>query len=75
MRAVGAAAPAARIIADANESWSEDNLHALMMAAAGQRIALIEQPLPAGRDAMLATIPHPVPVCADESAHTAADVA
>lgn len=74
MRAVAAVAPAARIIADANESWSEDNLHALMMAAAGQRIALIEQPLPAGCDAMLATIPHPVPVCADESAHTAADL-
>jgi L-alanine-DL-glutamate epimerase-like enolase superfamily enzyme len=30
----------------------------------------VEQPLPAGKDAILARIARPVPVCADESVHT-----
>jgi L-alanine-DL-glutamate epimerase-like enolase superfamily enzyme len=42
-----------------------------LLAAARCRIALIEQPLPAGKDAILRRIPHPVPICADESVHTA----
>ena len=37
-------------------------------------MALIEQPLPAGRDGILRAIPHPVPICADESVHTADDL-
>jgi len=74
IRAVAAAAPNARLILDANESWREDALHDLMMVAAHHRVALIEQPLPAGRDEALAHIPHPVPVCADESVHVAADL-
>ena len=39
--------------------------------AAELGIALVEQPLPAGKDAILGRIAHPVPVCADESVHTA----
>ncbi|MCI5077275.1 N-acetyl-D-Glu racemase DgcA [Oricola sp.] len=74
MHAVAAAAPRSRIIADANEAWTPDSLPELMREAARVRIALIEQPLPAGQDAMLAGIPHPVPICADESAHTADDL-
>lgn len=71
MRAVAAAAPRSRLIVDANEGWTEENIVGNMLAAAGLRIALIEQPLPAGADEILARIPHPVPVCADESAHLA----
>lgn len=37
-------------------------------------IALIEQPLPAGKDAILRDMAHPVPLCADESLHVAADL-
>lgn len=74
MHAVAANAPDARLIVDANESWREDNLVTMMQEAARLHVALIEQPLPAGNDAMLADIPHPVPVCADESAHVAADL-
>lgn len=74
MRAVRAAAPAATLIADANESWSEADASALLLVAARLRFALIEQPLPAGKDGMLREIPHPVPICADESAHTSADL-
>lgn len=66
--AVRAAAPAARLIVDVNEGWDEDNLAANLAACAEAGVALIEQPLPAGRDAALALVPHLVPICADESA-------
>jgi len=74
IRAVVQAAPQSRIILDANEGWTEANLAANLAAAAGLGVALIEQPLPVGRDAILAGIPHPLPICADESVHTAADL-
>ncbi|RCS25278.1 dipeptide epimerase [Phyllobacterium salinisoli] len=70
IHAVADAAPSSRIILDANEGWTEENFRKNMMIAAEAGIALIEQPLPAGQDDFLATTPRPVPVCADESAHT-----
>ncbi len=75
MQAVRAARPDARLVADANEAWTAALLTHLLQAAADARVDLIEQPLPAGDDAALATIPHAVPVCADESAHVASDLA
>jgi L-alanine-DL-glutamate epimerase-like enolase superfamily enzyme len=69
--AVAEAAPHSRIILDANEGWSETDIVKHMLTAARHRIALIEQPLPAGKDEILRRIPHPVPICADESVHTA----
>lgn len=74
MHAVVSAAPRSRIIIDANEAWSPDDLPELMREASRLHIALIEQPLPVGKDEILAEIPHPVPICADESAHTADDL-
>jgi L-alanine-DL-glutamate epimerase-like enolase superfamily enzyme len=74
IRAVTEAAPASRIIIDANEGWTDDNIVENMLAAAKAGVVLIEQPLPAGKDAILAKIPHPVPVCADESAHGTDDL-
>ncbi|MGD9783297.1 MAG: N-acetyl-D-Glu racemase DgcA [Hyphomicrobiaceae bacterium] len=74
MLAVRAARPDARLVADANEAWTADTLPALMATAEKAGIELIEQPLPAGDDAALAHVHRPVPVCADESVHTAADV-
>jgi L-Ala-D/L-Glu epimerase len=70
LRAVVQAAPDSRIILDANEGWTESNLESNMREAAALGIALVEQPLPQGRDAMLRQIEHLVPICADESAHT-----
>ncbi|MBB2970561.1 N-acetyl-D-Glu racemase DgcA [Mesorhizobium sp. RMAD-H1] len=70
IHAVAEAAPNSRIILDANEGWTEENFRKNMMIAAEAGIALIEQPLPAGKDELLAATPRPVPVCADESAHT-----
>jgi L-alanine-DL-glutamate epimerase-like enolase superfamily enzyme len=57
------------VIVDANEAWSPDNLWDWLDVAAELGIALVEQPLPAGEDSVLADRPHAVPVCADESAH------
>lgn len=74
IRAVTSAAPNSRIILDANEGWTDDNVVENLAAAAEFGIALIEQPLPAGADAILAHIAHPVPICADESVHEAHDL-
>ena len=68
--AVRAAAPDAMLIVDANEAWDETDLDRNMEACAEAGVALVEQPLPAGRDALLTGRPRPVPLCADESAHT-----
>ena len=74
IRAVAEAAPGSRIILDANEGWTDENIVENLAFAAAQRIALIEQPLPAGRDGLLRHIAHPVPICADESVHEAKDL-
>ncbi len=75
MAAVRQARPDARLVADANEAWTEDMLGPFLAAAAEAGFELIEQPLPADADGMLEGLQHSVPVCADESAHTRADLA
>jgi L-Ala-D/L-Glu epimerase len=67
--AVRRGAPDATLIADANEGWSEDNVTIHLAACADAGFALVEQPLPAKGDGILATLPRPLPVCADESVH------
>jgi L-Ala-D/L-Glu epimerase len=37
-------------------------------------VELIEQPFPADADEVLETLDHPIPICADESCHTGADL-
>ncbi len=37
-------------------------------------VELIEQPFPVADDAVLQILDHPIPVCADESCHTTADL-
>jgi L-alanine-DL-glutamate epimerase-like enolase superfamily enzyme len=73
LRAVRLACPTVRLIADANEACTSELLPSLMQAAAETGVELIEQPLPADADAALAGA-RPVPVCADESLHTLADL-
>jgi len=73
--AVRGAAPNATLIVDANEGWTEDNLAANLDACARAGVVLVEQPLPDGRDAALARIARPIPVCADESAHDRSSLA
>jgi L-Ala-D/L-Glu epimerase len=75
--AVRRAAPDATLIVDANEAWDEAQLEANFAACHAARVALIEQPLPAGKDGTLTGLGEArrgIPVCADESLHTAPDL-
>ncbi|QIL88871.1 L-Ala-D/L-Glu epimerase [Microbulbifer sp. SH-1] len=72
--AVRAAAPDCQLVIDANEAWDGEGLPALCQALAEHGVAMLEQPLPAGEDALLADFTHPLPICADESCHTRADL-
>lgn len=75
LAAVRSGAPDALIIVDANEGWNDRTIEANLQACKKFGVALVEQPLPAGKDAILSAIKHPVPVCADESVHTSNDLA
>ena len=74
IRAVRENAPRARLIVDANEGWSPPMLDELLPALAALGVEMVEQPLPAADDAALAGRRLALPVCADESCHTRADL-
>ena len=73
--AVRRAAPSSELIVDANEGWSAASLAANLAACAEAGVTLVEQPLPAGQDGVLASLQRPIPVCADESVHDLASLA
>ena len=70
LKAVREGAPKARLIVDANEAWTPETLVPLAQAAADVGVYMIEQPLPAGADEVLADVALPLPIGADESVHT-----
>ncbi|WP_231757663.1 L-Ala-D/L-Glu epimerase [Microbulbifer elongatus] len=72
--AVRRAAPGCELVIDANEAWSPEGLPALCEKLAEQGVSMLEQPLPVGEDRILGTFRHPLPICADESCHTRADL-
>ena len=72
--AVRAAAPRTRLIVDGNEGLAFDDLRRLAPEFARLKVSLIEQPLPAAEDLALEGWPSPVPLCADESLHTRAEL-
>ena len=72
---IRAAAPDAKLIVDANEGASSDTVQALCDTMARLGVSMVEQPIPAGQDSVLATFKHPLPICADEAFHTRADLA
>ncbi len=74
LEAVRAGAPRAVLIVDANEGWTAEIYSDLAPHLLRLGVALVEQPLPAGADDMLAEVARPLPVCADESAHDAASL-
>jgi L-alanine-DL-glutamate epimerase-like enolase superfamily enzyme len=67
LEAVRAGAPRSSIIIDANEGWNAEVYADLVPHLLRLGVELVEQPLPAGQDDLLAEIARPVPVCADES--------
>src|SRR6266487_5852627 len=74
VEAVREAAPGARFLIDANESWTSDHYCKVAPSLRQFGIELIEQPFPADADEALETLDHPIPVCADESCHTTTDL-
>jgi L-Ala-D/L-Glu epimerase / N-acetyl-D-glutamate racemase len=74
VEAVRETAPEARLFIDANESWSPKHYQKIVAALKQLGVELIEQPFPSDNDQVLETLDHPIPVCADESCHTAADL-
>jgi L-alanine-DL-glutamate epimerase-like enolase superfamily enzyme len=74
LEAVRRGAPAAKIIVDANEGWTAEVYDDLAPHLVRLGVELVEQPLPAGADEVLAEIARPLPVCADESCHDRASL-
>jgi L-Ala-D/L-Glu epimerase / N-acetyl-D-glutamate racemase len=74
VEAVRAAAPNARLLIDANESWSPRHYQSVASRLKELGVELIEQPFPANADDVLESLDHPIPVCADESCHTTPDL-
>lgn len=72
--AIRAGAPNARLIIDPNEGWDVELLSAKLRYLADIGVEMLEQPVAADRDAGLAALTSPVPICADESVHTADDL-
>lgn len=69
LTAIRRARPDVRLIVDANEGWRPEALADWLAACAEARVSLVEQPLPADEDAVLAETPREILICADESAH------
>jgi L-Ala-D/L-Glu epimerase len=74
VEAVRKTAPNARLIIDANESWSPEHYRKIVPTLKELGVELIEQPFPADADEALETLNHPIPICADESCHTTVDL-
>ena len=74
IRAVRSAAPECALIVDPNESWDQVLVEGMQPVLVELRVALLEQPVPAGADEWLEGFASGVPICADESFHVAADL-
>ena len=75
MRQIRRACPDARLIADANEAWTPALLPELMASGSRERLRTDRAAVAGrGRRCALAQLARPVPVCADESLHTRADL-
>ena len=72
--AVRAARPNVTLLVDANQGFTPATLDALWPALLDAGVALVEQPYPVGRDAWLDGAPRPIPVAADESVQSLADI-
>ncbi len=72
--AVRRGAPNARLIVDANQSWSVDALKAHAAALAADGVVLLEQPIPVGAEAGLDGYRCPIPIAADELINGVADL-
>ena len=74
VKAVHYARPEARLVLDANEGFDSQTFPEIAAEAVNFGAVLIEQPYPAGKDSALGKYAGPIAICADESAHTSADI-
>ncbi len=75
VQAVRAARPDVWIGADANQGFAVSDLEALIRALVVSGVSLLEQPLARGREADLEGLKSPIPIAADESVLSLADIA
>jgi L-alanine-DL-glutamate epimerase-like enolase superfamily enzyme len=74
VRAVRSAMPEAWLGVDANQAFTRATFRALLPVLLEARIALIEQPFPVGQESLLDDLACPIPIAADESVQTLADL-
>jgi len=74
VRAVRAARPNTWLGVDANQGYDMKNLDGLMSTLVDCDVSLLEQPIRRGREADLDGFTSPIPIAADESALSLADV-
>ena len=74
LQAIREARPDAQLVIDANGSWTPEVMMAVGDGLARFNVALLEQPLPHGDDGALENLRYPVPLCADESCQSSADL-
>lgn len=67
MRAIRSARPDAKLVVDANQGFSFEQLEKILPAFADLDVAMVEQPLPREGDDCLEGFESSVPLCADES--------
>lgn len=72
--AVRAARPDVWLGVDANQGFTRESLSRLIPALEAAGVALLEQPFPMGQDQLLDGLACPIPIAADESAQTLADL-
>lgn len=75
VRAVRAARPDVWLGVDANQAWTRSALEQLLPALVAADVRLIEQPCRIGREVDLDGLASPIPIAADESAQSIADLA
>lgn len=74
LSAVHEAVPDSELIVDANEGLTDIALQRLLPVLHDCNVVLIEQPLPAGKDADLLHLDTSIPLAADESCHVLDDL-
>jgi L-alanine-DL-glutamate epimerase-like enolase superfamily enzyme len=74
VRAVRNARPEVWLAVDANQGFTPALLDSLLPTLIQERVAQIEQPFPVGKEADLDGLNAPIPIVADESVQTAADL-
>jgi L-Ala-D/L-Glu epimerase len=75
VEAVHRGAPRARLIVDANQSWSVEQLKDVAPRLQRSGVVLIEQPIEVGGESRLAGFQSPIALCADELINDARDLA